>query len=156
MSRYDTQRGTPMASPLTCREIPYEDAETLAEHDLAAGDCARVKWSMMTAIAGDHTAHAVNERCRVVGMCEERGLTMVAAIEGCHRHGVQLEETNRFEHACPGGCAMDLVRLVVQVLMGLYHRNSPYIYYHLIVRLFNILLFWYRLRRKSRCISVFN
>ena len=34
---------------------------------------------------------------------------------------------------------MDLVRFRVQVLMGLYHRNSPYIYYHLIVRLFNFI-----------------
>jgi hypothetical protein len=116
MSRWCPLRGTPMAYPLTCREIPYEDAQTSAEHDIAAGDGALVNWSRLSCISGDHTAHAVDERCRVVEMCESRGVSMVAQIEGCHRHGVQLEETNGFNLACPGGHAMDLVRLIWETL----------------------------------------
>ena len=125
MSRYNEERGTPEARPLTCREIPYEDAETSAEHDLAAGDAAKVTWSLLAAISGDHTLHAVHERCRVVERCEEKGVVMRTSIEGCHRHGVQLEETNGFEHACPGGRAMDLVRLVWETL-----AHKPGFYRH--------------------------
>jgi hypothetical protein len=75
---------------------------TSARHDVAAGDAARVLWGKMAAIAGDHTAHAANERTMVVALAEERGVSMVASVEGCHRHGVQLEETNGFNHACLG------------------------------------------------------
>ena len=116
MSRWDSERHTPEARPLACHEIPYEDAVTSARHDVAAGDAAKVVWGKMSSIAGDHTAHAANERTMVVALAEERGIRMVASVEGCHRHGVQLEETNGFNHACPGGHAMDFVRLLWETL----------------------------------------
>ena len=44
MSRWDEEKGTAVVVVLACREIPYEDANTSAIHDKAAGDVMCVRW----------------------------------------------------------------------------------------------------------------
>jgi hypothetical protein len=86
-----------------------------------------VDWSKMTVqphppplshthaqvVAGDHTDHAVKERRKLIEMCAEGGATMRAGVEGCHRHGVQLEEMNGMLAGMPNAADMDMVRLVL-------------------------------------------
>ena len=59
-------------------------------------------------VAGDHTDHAVKERRKLIEMCAEGGATMRAGVEGCHRHGVQLEEMNGMLAGMPNAADMDM------------------------------------------------
>ena len=60
MSRWDLEKRTAVVVVLACREIPYEDINTSAQHDKAAGDLMGVVWDRLAAISGDHAGHAVN------------------------------------------------------------------------------------------------
>ena len=55
----------------------------------------------------------MKERRKLIEMCAEDGATMRAGVEGCYRHGVQLEEMNGMLAGMPNAADMDIVRLVL-------------------------------------------